>query len=208
MDDVLKEEQTEGGVSVRCWVEELQRGTDVEGNSRRLFTRYYGWVRQFFARRGSSRARAEELAQEVFFQGFQRIGSYRGDGSFEAWLFAIAANHWRNERRRLSRQMRDRPEVSIDARASANGPPIVVADGGESPARSVFNNERLRALETAIDQLPEKPRDCVRLRLTGYDYREIAELLRLSPSTARVHVYTARRRLREQFGDDFGNWLD
>lgn len=205
---MLEEGQTEGGSGVLRWIEALQRGEDAEANSRRVFRQYYAWVHRFFARRGADDARAEELAQEVFFQAFQRIGSFRGDGSFESWLFAIAANLWRNENRHRKRQKRDRPEVSIDVEADDEAAPIQVVDGAESPAEETFNKERLAALDQAIRQLPEKQQDCIRLRLAGHDYPDIAELLRLSPSTARVHVFSARKRLTKTFGDAFGQWVD
>ena len=205
---MLREAQSAGEIEVPRWVEELRRGEHVEANSRRVFERYYGWVRSFFSRRGIPRERAEELAQETFLQCFRRIRSFRGQGSFESWLFAIAANHFRNDKRRRSQQKRDRPEVSLDGEAAPGANGLEVVGGTESPAAKAFNKERLKALGKAIDELPEKPGHCIRLRLAGYEYPEIAELLKLSPSTARVHVYTARQRLQDRFGDEFGGWMD
>jgi RNA polymerase sigma-70 factor (ECF subfamily) len=190
------------------WVQELQRGEEVEANSQRIFKRYYGWVRNFFIRRRMSRERAEELAQDTFFQVFERIRSFRGEGSFESWLFAITANLLRYERRRLSQQKRNAPEVPIELPDPRTGTPIEIVDDARLPEVAAFEKERQQALDRAIAQLPERPQECIRLRLAGKDYPEIAEILRLSASTARVHVFTARQRLQKELGEEFGGWFD
>jgi len=199
---------TEGEPQVLRWVEELQREQSVEINSQRIFKRYYGWVRNFFMRRHMPLERAEELSQDTFFQLFQRIQSFRGDGTFESWLFAITANLLRYERRRLARQMRDAPEVPIESPNPTTGIVFEIADGDELPPEVAYKSERLRALDRAIARLPERPQECIRLRLAGNDYPEIAEILRLKASTARVHVFTARQRLQKEFGEEFSGWND
>src|SRR4051794_14338908 len=92
----------------------LQTGASVEVNSRRVFELFYPWVRRFFARLGHTPQDSEDLAQETFSQVFERIGSFRHDGSFKSWLFAVAANLHRNEYRRRHRDKRNAPEISID----------------------------------------------------------------------------------------------
>ena len=198
---------TDQGIEVLEWIAELQQGNDIEVNSRRIFSRYYGWVRRFFTRRHFSLERAEELTQETFLQAFQRLGSFRGDGTFESWLFAVAANGLRNEWRSLSRQKRDAPEISLDVELPRGGLPEV-DEGVASPEGIALHKERLMSVMRAIELLPKKPRDCLRLRLAGYDYAKIAELLKLSPSTARVHVHTARKRLRETLEGELGHWIE
>jgi RNA polymerase sigma-70 factor (ECF subfamily) len=199
---------TESEPQVLHWVEELQRGRSIEINSQRIFKRYYRWVRSFFMRRHVPLERAEELSQDTFFQLFQRIQSFRGEGTFESWLFAITANLLRYERRRLGRQKRDAPEVPIESPHPTTGAHFEIADGDELPAEAAYKSERLRALDRAIDRLPERAQECIRLRLAGNDYPEIAEILRLKASTARVHVFTARQRLQKEFGEEFAGWSE
>lgn len=200
--------ETEGTLEVLSWVKGLQRGEGIEANSQRIFKRYYGWVRGFFIRRRLPPERAEELAQDTFFQMFERIQSFRGDGSFESWLFAITANLLRYERRRLSQQKRNAPEVPIEMPDPRTGAPVEVVDSALLPEAAAFERERRRALDQAIARLPERPQECIRLRLAGNDYLEIAEILRLSASTARAHVFTARHRLQRELGEEFSRWFD
>lgn len=39
-------------------------------------------------------------------------------------------------------------------------------------------------------------------------YREIAVVLRISVETVKAHLFTARQRLREELGEDYGDWHD
>lgn len=194
--------------AVTRWVEDLKRGIQPEINSRRIFERYYGWVLRFFLRRGLLHHRAEELAQDVLFQALSKIDSFREDASFDSWLFAIAANSLRNEKRWRSRKKRDGPEVSMDSANRSDMDPVELITKTESPAKARFEAQRMEALDQAIDRLSERPKQCIRLRLKGYDYTEIAELLRMSPSTVRVHVATSKKRLEKELGDTFGPWID
>ncbi len=197
------EKRTEAGTKVLGWVKALQQDRDIETNSRRIFKVCFGPIRGFLVGRLHDGDRAEELVQETFLQAFQRIRSFRHDGSFEAWLFAIAANLVRNEWRRRSQQKRKADEISLDD-IDTEDPDV--ANSGDSPERESAARERLRAVMTAIELLPEKQQNCIRLYLAGHDYGDIGELLKIAASTARVHVHAARKRLREQF-PDADDWL-
>lgn len=47
------------------------------------------------------RGRAEEMAQEAFLRAFRGLASWRRDAAFSTWLFALAANLYRTELRRI-----------------------------------------------------------------------------------------------------------
>jgi RNA polymerase sigma-70 factor, ECF subfamily len=191
-------------------VRELQAGTRMEANSRRIFERYYRWVRGFFSRRGYSPEDAEDLAQETFLKLFREIASFRGDDSFQSWLFAVAANLHRNEQRRRRSRKRDAPEVAFDDSVGGAAPPLRDPSGSEvSPARSTFERERQAALERAIRTLPPQMRQCLEL-LLGQDlkYRQIAALLKVSVETVKAHLFQARRRLRTELGEEYGRWSE
>lgn len=191
-------------------VQEIQAGTAVEANSRFLFERYYRWVRGFFERRGHPPEEAEDLAQETFLQLFREIASFRGDSPFESWLFAVAANLLRNERRSRKRKKRDAPEVPLDGPGDlAGGPGYDPPAGGWSPARAAFERERQEALGRALQALPPQMRQCLALRLgQELKYREIATLLKISVETVKAHLFQARRRLRAELGEQYGEWRD
>src|SRR5579863_788823 len=47
------------------------------------------------------RGRAEELAQEAFVRAWRGLATWRKESSFSTWLFALAANVYRNELKRF-----------------------------------------------------------------------------------------------------------
>ena len=188
---------------------ELQAGVRVEDNSRRVFERYYPWVRRFFGRFGYGPQDCEDLAQEVLSQVFRQIGSFRSDGSFKSWLFAVASNLHRNQQRNRHREKRSGQEVSIDA-TTESGAPLYDPRAEETSAdRAVYERERREALARVMKDMPPQMGRTLALRVDqDLKYREIAVVLQISVETVKAHLFSARQRLREELGDDYGDWLD
>ena len=199
---------TEPEAELRRRVEELRAGIAVEKNSRWLFERYYSRVLGFVRRRGLPDP-AEDLTQDTFLQVFQEIRSFRGQSSFESWLFAIAANVCRNERRRRGREKRDAPEIPLDVGDEPDAPRLEIAAEQAAPDQDAFERERRVALNRATLKLPPQMRYCLALRLDrGLKYREIAVLLKISIDTVKAHLFQARQRLKDELGDEYGKWED
>ncbi len=189
-------------------VRRLQDGTATEDDSRWLFARYYRWVLGYFLRRQVPEHRAEELTQDTFLQMFREIGTFRGESTFESWLFAIAANVLRNERRRHGQEMRNAPEVPLDA-TPEDAPPLEIAADQPSPERAAFEEQRRQALGRAIAELPPQMRQCFVLRREReLKYREIAALLKISIDTVKAHLFQARQRLKADLGEELGPWKE
>ncbi len=194
---------------VRRAVSELQAGVRVEENSRFVFKRFYALVRRFFSRFGYSAQDCEDMAQETFTQIFLRIDSFRGEGSFKAWLFGAAANLHRNENRWRHRVKRDAPEVSIDAVDESGSPLREPVAPGPSPAQTVYQEERRQALAQVMKGMPPQMKQVLALRVDqDLKYREIATVLQISVETVKAHLFQARQRIRAELGEDYGEWTD
>ncbi len=153
----------------------------------------------FFANRGFSREESRDLVQETFLEAFNSRSRFRGDSSPGTWLFAIATNVWRMTLRDQGRLKRDAQVVPLDGHR-------VLADAAQEnrPLKKCLADERTRLLWDALDDLPEKMRLCVVLRLKEeLKYREIAEILKISINTVRSQLYEAREKLRARLADDF-----
>ena len=98
---------------------------------------------------------AEDVAQESFLIAFRSLGTYRGQGSLQAWLVRIAT---RNAFRRRSQR---RP--SADLAAAVDRPTPAAAD----PLHVVMAEERHVAVRSAVEALDEPYREVIALRYFG-----------------------------------------
>ena len=186
-----------------------------EERFRELFDAYFPSVVRFFRRRGFATSLAEDLAQEVFFRVYKGIGELRRDASAKAWIFQIATNIWKNALRTRGTQKRQGEEMPLDELVHPEGSQsprrhCEPEDASSGPLDQVLAAEKTRVLEEALDELPERMRQNVELRLKGYTYREIATVLGVTTATVKTQLSMAKQRLRPQlapyFGDDL--WLD
>lgn len=192
-------------------VEQLQAGVDREEAFRSLFDIYYRLVVRFFQGRGFSHDESQDLTQEVFYGVYRRIGTYRWEAPFAVWLLQIARNTARKRRRRGAAGKRSAEEVSLDS-GDLDGGDVLLSDRqlarlwhGEEPLATIIDRERNRALRQAIEVLPERMGQCLRLWLNhDLSYGEIATVLRISPNTVKVQMFQARKRLRDMLAARFG----
>lgn len=172
-----------------------------------LFERFYGPLRRFFEGRGFSAAESQDLIQETFLRVYRGIETFRGESRWEHWVFRIAANTASKALRHRGAVKRAGHAVPWEDVEMADSPPAAAGGsprGAESPTplRRLLGKELTERLGQAIAGLPPQMRRCVRLRvLQELDYDEIAELLQLSPSTVKVQLFKARKRLQMELGD-------
>ncbi len=190
-------------------VEGLRGGAGREDGFRLLFDRFYGPLFRFFAGRGFAADECQDLIQETFLRVHRGIAGFRGAARWEHWVFRIAANTAVKALRRgaaAKRAGRTVPweELADAERAAAAGP-----GDGESgaPLRQLLDKERTARLAEVIADLPAQMRRCVRLRVfQDLDVEEIAEILQVSPSTVKVQLFKARKRLKADLADSLADF--
>jgi RNA polymerase sigma-70 factor, ECF subfamily len=201
------------GEPIEHLVQRLRHGPGREESFRLLFDRFYWPLFRFFERRGFSTEESQDLIQETFLRVYRGIEGFRGEARWEHWLFRIAANTAVKALRHQAAAKRAGRTVSLDGEldgenvgdsspAAAGGSPR----GTEAPAplRQLLGKERRELLSRAIDGLPAQMRRCVRLRVfQDLDYDEIAEAMQISPSTVKVQLFKARKRLQMELGNSF-----
>lgn len=171
-----------------------------------LFERFYGPLGRFFERRGFSVAESQDLIQETFLRVYRGIESFRGESRWEHWIFRIAANtaskavRHRGAAKRAGQVVPWQEEEADSPPSAAGGSPRDAE--APMPLRRLLGKELAVRLGQAIAGLPPQMRRCVRLRvLQELDYEAIAELMQLSPSTVKVQLFKARKRLQMELGD-------
>ncbi len=178
-----------------------------------LYEEYNRPIYGFFANRGCSREECRDLIQETFLAAFRSRGRFRGDSTFETWLFSIAMNVWRSTLRDCKRLKRDAQVISLDLMVEGGQhqeAEDLFEDGSEEsrPLEKVLANERTRLVRDALNDLPEQMRCCVVLRLSqDLKYREIAAVMQVSINTVRSQLFDAREKLRDRLAELFKDIL-
>jgi RNA polymerase sigma factor (sigma-70 family) len=133
---------------------------------------------------GAAPSLADDVAQDACLKAFERIGTYRGEGPFGAWLNRIAARlyirRWHNESR-----IDWVAEISDDI--PGNNAPIATAIA-------------CMDLDKALQLLSPAERVCVSLCIgVGMTNQEAAIELRLPLGTVKSHVHRGLVKLRAHF---------
>src|ERR1700682_4429939 len=84
-------------------------------------------------------ADAADVVQEVFLKVFRNVGTFRGESSLKTWIYRIAVNEARNQRRWFSRHRRQ--EVNLEADEPGDGYQNWLPDPGRSPFEVTLDHE-------------------------------------------------------------------
>jgi RNA polymerase sigma-70 factor (ECF subfamily) len=150
----------------------------------------------FMYRMSRNQAVAEDLAQEVFLRVYRSRHTYAAEAKFTTWLYRIATNlavnHARDSRH-------DRAAASLDEPDPETGATIDVADPSLTVEQALLRRERLAEIRRQVEALPERQRLAVIMhKYQGMDYRQIAEVLKLSESATKSLLFRAYETLREK----------
>jgi len=155
-----------------------------------LFERHHKRVYQYCWQLVRQEAQAEDLVQEVFLKILNKAGSFRGQGSFRAWMFNIARNLTFDHLRQSKRQGREAP--------SAETAELLVDHRSAEQAASGFQD--IDTLQQAMSRLPESAQEVIWLgRFEFENYEELGRALGCKAATARVRMHRAMQQLTLEF---------
>jgi RNA polymerase sigma-70 factor, ECF subfamily len=141
---------------------------------------------------------AEELAQEVFLRVYRSRTSYEPSAKFTTWLYRIATNLAVNNARD-TRHERPENTLRLDEPDQETGTTPDLADDSLTAEEQILKRERLAAIRSKVNALPERQRVAVIMhKYQQMDYREIAGVLKLSESATKSLLFRAYETLREQ----------
>jgi RNA polymerase sigma-70 factor (ECF subfamily) len=141
---------------------------------------------------------AEELAQEVFLRVYRSRTTYEPSAKFTTWLYRIATNLAVNHARD-TRHERVENTVRLDEPDQETGTTPDLADESLTAEEQILKRERLAAIRSKVNALPERQRVAVIMhKYQQMDYREIAGVLKLSESATKSLLFRAYETLREQ----------
>ena len=166
-----------------------------------LVQKYRRAMLSFMFRMAHNSAAAEDLAQEVFLRVYRSRENYEPSAKFTTWLYRIATNLAVNHARDTKH---DRPEnmASLDEPDEESGQTLDVADQTMTVEQNIIRQERLNAIRAKVQALPERQRMAVLMhKYQQMDYRQIAEVLKLSESATKSLLFRAYETLRGQLAE-------
>jgi RNA polymerase sigma-70 factor (ECF subfamily) len=128
---------------------------------------------------------AEDMLQESFSYAFSKLGSFRFESSFGAWLKRIVVNTCINHLKKR--------KVDLVYTEQHNDPE---PEGDHVDYQEIkFQVENVMK---AMEKLPEGYRVVFSLYLLeGYDHKEISEILGISESTSKSQFLRAKQKIKE-----------
>ena len=139
---------------------------------------------------------AEDIVQDTFLKLTTALARFRGESSFDAWLYRLVVNACFDHRRRLKRLL---PAVESLLE--------MVRSPGRSPLDHALVKERSGLLRDAVARLDPEHRIVVVLRYSaGFSYEEIAGILEIPAGTVASRLHRAHgmleKRLRKPLGKE------
>lgn len=138
---------------------------------------------------------AEDLTLETFGKAFRYLDKYTPQYAFSTWLFRIAVNNsidyirHKNNSPQCVEEDLSSSTLLIDRSPSTTTP---------TPEQEVMDKQRVKMLQLAVGQLPEKYRRVVELRYyQELSYDEIAQELGISLSNVKIQLMRAKNMLSE-----------
>jgi RNA polymerase sigma-70 factor (ECF subfamily) len=146
---------------------------------------------------------AEDVLQNTFLSALTHLPKFEGRSSLSTWLYRIAANE------ALMLIRKKKPEVNLDdSQAGENDEdllPTQFVDWSALPEDELLSGEGKKALDSAIETLPESLRIVFLLRdVEGLSIKETADALNLTETNVKTRLLRARMLLREQLSTYYG----
>jgi RNA polymerase sigma-70 factor, ECF subfamily len=137
---------------------------------------------------------AQDLSQEAWVKGWQRLHQFQGDSSFATWMTRIVINLCLDQ---LRRQKKARVESIEQMDEELGGVERQLpAPETVNPTEGLEKDELRRKIDDAMGKLTDAHRTVLVLHeFEGLEYKEIAKRVGISIGTVMSRLFYARRRL-------------
>lgn len=167
---------------------------DDELAFKQIFKLFYTGLLQF----STSMIKAKEVAEEVIEDVFVKLWNNRREmdsiGNLQVYLYVAVKHQSLNYIKRQSGK----------AFVELNNFDIICSELVPSPEDLMVASEMLQAVNTAIRELPPKCRIVYKLvKEDGLKYKEVAEILNISPRTVENHIALAIKKITLALKVDF-----
>ncbi len=153
-----------------------------------LIRRHGGSLLGYLTHMTGNPTEAKDLFQETFLRVQTRSATFRRDGRFKSWLFAIASHAAFD----FFRHRRRQPDLVPLQEAVGNSDSLEAADPRPAPDAQAAQADLARVVRQALDRLPPGQRATLVLAYyEGLSYPEVAAALKCSVSTVKTQMSRA-----------------
>ena len=141
---------------------------------------------------------AEEVVQESFLRGYQKLKQFAGNANFGTWVYRIAANYAIDRLRQRNADEARRDTPSKPGEESLEVDPISqVRDMSPSPERLAGSAQLAERMRAALAELSPAERTAIVMRhWDGCGIEEIAAVLKSNSNATKNTVFRAVQKLR------------
>ena len=140
----------------------------------------------------------EDVMQQAYVNAYTHLHQFEERAQFSTWLTRIALNEGFKRRRHMQR-FQSPDAVSSDADANRGDTMETFASAQPDPERQAYAVELSRALEDAVDALPETYRTVFVLRdVEGLSTSETGASLGLGDEAVKTRLHRARALIRRE----------
>lgn len=156
----------------------------VQSAQLEIYKRYYKAMYNTSLRILNNSYEAEDVMQESFLVAFTKLSTFKGEVAFGAWLKRIVINRSLTQLKKNSKV----DEVSLE----------VIPEKEEEVENTDYTSLKAKEIVSAIGQLKDNYRVALTLNLIeGYDYEEIAEIMKTNNQNVRTTISRAKDKLRK-----------
>lgn len=155
---------------------------------KQLYNLYYHNLVVYCSNLTKDQARAEDIVQQTFVKLWIKKDSLQIQSSIKGYLYRAVYNTFLKEYQKVKKEERALIEMKNNALLS-------LVDDIEN-----IDQQRIKLLESAIEQLPRKNREIFLLsKKSGYKYREIALQMDISEKAVEKHISRAKKSIKNWF---------
>lgn len=162
------------------WIEQARSGEEKAFRS--LYESHVSSLYRFMNQFSRNVPEVEDWVQRAFIRAFRHINQFQGGSRFSSWLFTIAINEMRSDRRRRNLVT---PVGSFEEKST----------GSDSSAEQFEWDSTLKVF---LDQLDETKRMVFILyEVEGYSHAEIASMLGFGETASRTALSRTKQFLKK-----------
>ncbi|MBP7147408.1 MAG: sigma-70 family RNA polymerase sigma factor [Acidobacteria bacterium] len=154
----------------------------------------------FGMRMCGNRPDAEDVFQETLIKVYTSLATLENPRALRTWFWRVVANECLMSRRGPRDPSRTVGLGDLVPQESTPGAELELPDAAAvSPERALLDTERRERLERALGNLPPDYRIVILLRdFEGLSTQEVADVLGISATNAKVRLHRARAALRQR----------